>query len=181
MLLIESPIYALKKATGAARLKECLSNIRVLTGAIEMYNMDNATMLDTALPGGDYEEVEKLLIKGRYLKSNIGYTDEGCSYGFINILATGSVFCKKHGTVEKSVEGEFDKPELPEYDTSLEKPFSKEYEEIRYSILRDAQSKRNRGKFFFYLSQEPYLLLIIFVVIFVVGGYIGNLMYKKLD
>ena len=36
-----------KKGGGHSRIKACYSNIRVLQGAVEMYNMDVVTMMTT--------------------------------------------------------------------------------------------------------------------------------------
>ena len=57
------------RSRGRSRQKACFSNQRVLQGAIEMYNMDNNVMLETALPGGDFGDIETLLIREKYMKA----------------------------------------------------------------------------------------------------------------
>jgi prepilin-type N-terminal cleavage/methylation domain-containing protein len=46
-ILAAMAIPNFKKAREQAREKACYSNIRVLLGAIEMYNMDHSVMMDS--------------------------------------------------------------------------------------------------------------------------------------
>ena len=124
--------------------KPCINNLRVLEGAIEMYNMDNTVMMDTALPGKDYEDHESILLEHRYLKNPLEPPSPDCSYGFVDFCASGTVFCKKHGTIESRYS---DKIIIPEYDTKLEKPFSQYYLNFRYDVLEKQRKEAKRKEF----------------------------------
>ena len=77
-----------------ARTKACFSNIRVLQGAVEMYNMDNATMMSTL----DMEE----LVKTHYIKHIPDKPEPECEYESIGDLTQdGYVNCKFHGSPSK--------------------------------------------------------------------------------
>ena len=87
-------------ARQSARCKACFSNQRVIQGAVEMYNMDVATMmqqLDT-----------KILVEGNYLKSEPSKPDTTCEYTNIGDLSGyGFVFCKYHGDPDHLVYCEY--------------------------------------------------------------------------
>jgi hypothetical protein len=71
---------------------QCLSNIRVITGAIEMYNMDHSQMM-TEL------DLDKL-VESHYLKEIPIKPTDKCDYFIVgDILSDGYIACKKHGTV----------------------------------------------------------------------------------
>ena len=127
-----------------ARLKACFSNQMVIDGAVSMYNLDNEIPIVTALPGDAYADVEEILIEKGYLKDNIYLYEPDCSYGFIDINASGTVFCKRHGSHDlyKNNQGNIT---LPSYDASLEMPLSqknldKRNKRIREREIRDFQN-----------------------------------------
>ena len=74
----------------SARQKACYSNIRVLQGAVEMYNMDNKTLMTTL----DIKKLEE----GNYLKPNsIKKPEYECDYFSDGDLSKeGVVACKLH-------------------------------------------------------------------------------------
>ena len=82
-----------------ARQKACYSNLRVIQGAIEMYNMDNSIFIT------EYnEESEKKLIEGKYLKEKPYKPEYSCSYGSKDDLSKdGVLFCEYHGAVVSDV------------------------------------------------------------------------------
>ncbi|HQG29851.1 MAG TPA: prepilin-type N-terminal cleavage/methylation domain-containing protein, partial [Candidatus Ozemobacteraceae bacterium] len=82
-----------RKAREQARDKACYANQRVLLGAVEMYNMDNKTLMTSLdIP---------LLTKGSYLKGGIGKPDSRCSYDSAgNLTSGGKIYCRFHGPVE---------------------------------------------------------------------------------
>ncbi|HNV69237.1 MAG TPA: zinc ribbon domain-containing protein, partial [Candidatus Ozemobacteraceae bacterium] len=82
----------------SARVKHCYSNMRVLLGAIEMYNMDNAVMLDS-LQDAD-GSAGGLLLQRQYLKSPITKPTVKCAYSGTNLTKNGRISCAFHGTVE---------------------------------------------------------------------------------
>ena len=88
---------------------------------------------ETVYPGGDFEKLEEILVRERYLKKYIELPTEDCSYGFITTKNGGVVFCKHHGT-EKS-------KTIPEYDKSKEKPISLQLYQYKKDLRKDRQSK----------------------------------------
>lgn len=83
-----------RKARQQARQKACFANQRVLMGAIEMYNMDHNTMLDTYASSNDEAE-----LKG-YLKSKITPAEQDCVITGSELTKNGVVSCAFHGTPE---------------------------------------------------------------------------------
>ena len=87
-----------------AREKACFSNIRVIQGAVEMYNMDN----DIKMENLNIENLQK----GYYLKGKPDKPETSCEYKSIGDLSKegeGIVFCTYHGDVEHLVYAEFNK------------------------------------------------------------------------
>lgn len=82
-----------------AREKACYANMRVILGAVEMYNMDNVDMIDHLRDQYATSE-DGLLVKGRYLKSPITRAEENCYYQGDNLSENGRIVCREHGTVE---------------------------------------------------------------------------------
>ena len=75
-----------------SREKACYSNIRVISGAMEMYNMDHDTMMTTL----DLNTLQEQ----NYLKK-INPPDDGCEYHSQgNFTDNGYVYCSKHGDIE---------------------------------------------------------------------------------
>lgn len=86
------PGFGPGQASAEARKRACFSNIRVLTGGVEMYNMDHATMMSTL----DMD----VLVKERYLRSPIKGPDPECEYYTEGDLTQdGIIACKKHGAI----------------------------------------------------------------------------------
>lgn len=71
--------------------KACFSNMRVLTGAVEMYNMDNGVKMDKL-------DIDKL-VQGRYLMSAPLKPDAKCSYDGYDLANNGEIYCTYHGSV----------------------------------------------------------------------------------
>lgn len=86
-----------RKAREQAREKACYANMRVLLGAIEMYNMDHSAMISDCSGDGTIST----LISGQYLKSKISYPEQGCTYKGSNLTGDGRITCGVHGTVEE--------------------------------------------------------------------------------
>lgn len=94
----------------SARPKACHSNVRVIQGAVEMYNMDVATMM--------HQLDLKILIEEKYLKSEPSKPETSCEYKNVgDLAANGFVICKYHGDVEHLVFSEyFDNNEYEQYE-----------------------------------------------------------------
>ena len=81
-----------------AREKACYANMRVLQGAVAMYNMDNSVMIDRITHSDT--QTGGILVKGEYLKRGLNQPTPGCYYSGYDLLGSGSITCSSHGTVE---------------------------------------------------------------------------------
>ncbi|OQB48589.1 MAG: Type II secretion system protein G precursor [bacterium ADurb.Bin157] len=97
-ILAAMAIPNFKKAREQAREKACYSNIRVLLGAVEMYNMDHSVPLETP-------DQSKLTGANGYLKSSVECPESGGKYEGSNLSKDGLLSCSIHGTVDGSVAG----------------------------------------------------------------------------
>jgi prepilin-type N-terminal cleavage/methylation domain-containing protein len=86
-----------RKAREQAREKACYANMRVILGAVEMYNMDHTTMMTTDLG----EVTSSVTLLNGYLKGKVNKPESSCSYGISgNISTDGRITCVTHGTIE---------------------------------------------------------------------------------
>lgn len=98
-ILAAMAIPNFRKAREQARDKACYANQRVLLGAVEMYNMDNKSMMTTQLD-------IPLLLKESYLKSDVTRPEAGCSYMVAgDLTGHGKIYCRLHGPVEGDIVG----------------------------------------------------------------------------
>ncbi|MFZ5951051.1 MAG: hypothetical protein ACOYXC_10120 [Candidatus Rifleibacteriota bacterium] len=81
------------------REKACYANMRVILGAVEMYNMDHTSMIND-LRDRDATSEDGILIQGKYLKSPISRPETKCRYSGYNLSSDGQIVCEEHGTVE---------------------------------------------------------------------------------
>lgn len=89
-----------RKARQQARQKACQANMRVILGAIEMYNMDNSAGLP-ALKDDDVTSDGGTLVSAKYLRAPITRPEAACSYTSTgDMLSDGQVSCDQHGTIE---------------------------------------------------------------------------------
>lgn len=96
LLGIAGNMSSSRRYRGQAREKACYANMRVLLGAIEMYNMDNNVSLKSVREG-----TEQRLIDAKYLKSTLSKPERGCRYTSTgDISDSGKIQCDIHGTVE---------------------------------------------------------------------------------
>ena len=159
-------------------MNNCFKNQSILEGAIEFYNMDQSPMLNTAIPGRDFENIQDILIKKNYLKDCLEIPCDSCSYGFVDILATGSVFCKMHGNKRS----EYNKPIIPNYDKRLETPFSSDYQLIRNRFVEKRKRKEKIYDFYvFLLSPTMAVILIIFNIAIIIASVVWQKNKKKED
>ena len=88
-----------KFAHTPSRQKACFSNIRVFTGAVEMYNMNHNIMMKKL----DFNS----LIQENYLKGNFSLPEKECEYLTEGDLSeNGYIYCKIHGDLEGRKEKE---------------------------------------------------------------------------
>ena len=82
-----------------SREKACFSNIRVISGAVEMYNMDHSVMMTNL-------DINAL-VQERYLKSAVTGPEKECEYLTEGDLTEdGYIYCKLHGDIGKLKEKE---------------------------------------------------------------------------
>ena len=81
-----------KKAREQAREKACYSNIRVLMGAVEMYNMDNSKMMESL--------AQKVLKDNSYIRQEVECPEQGGKYEGSQLHKDGEVKCSVHGLIE---------------------------------------------------------------------------------
>lgn len=94
-IVLES-LYGRRHRHEHSREKACYANMRVIMGAVEMYNMDNKVMLDSL-----DDSVLKRLVSSQYLKTSIQKPEIACEYGSQGDLSkSGVIKCDCHGTVE---------------------------------------------------------------------------------
>jgi hypothetical protein len=98
---LSSPVLARREVNYQ---KACFSNMRVLQGALEMYNMDNNEMLHEI-----NEDAIDLLKKGKYLKGDrffCPYKNEpGHYHNQGDLCEDGVIYCDYHGSVENYGDG----------------------------------------------------------------------------
>ena len=90
----------------------CLRNLRLLQGAVEMYNMDNSIMMKKL-------NIKKL-IEGKYIKEEPEKTDPSCYYFSVGDLSKdeGVIVCKIHGdSCNRSVLDRSEKELLNKHDS----------------------------------------------------------------
>lgn len=160
--------------------KTCFSNQRFLSGAIDMYNMDNYdNMLDKAFPGYEFEEFHKLLIRKNYLKENtINTRIKDCSYGFVDY---GNVFCVIHGSKETDINEETIYPIIEQREGNSS--YYEQYNNLRLEMAK--KSKKFKNSFciadLFSDSSIPGLLLAITFVFISIAWLIGLKKPKQSD
>jgi hypothetical protein len=96
-----------RHSSSGTRQKACYSNIRVIQGAVEMYNMDHSVMISSL---DDSEAQNPSLLKG-YLKG-VHHPYPKCCYQGIDLgSGDGGIWCTYHGDVDGILgkEGLYDK------------------------------------------------------------------------
>jgi hypothetical protein len=99
-----------KRGGGRSWIKACYSNIRVLQGAVEMYNMDVETMMTTL--------DQSILMERKYIKSSYELVcperSKGGTYHGDHLTDDGEIICTYHGGLIAKGPYEADKPSLRE-------------------------------------------------------------------
>ncbi len=98
-ILAAMAIPNFKKARASARQKACYSNIRVIQGAVEMYNMDSPNMMDSL----SIQDLQN----GHYLKEKPVSPETNCSYQGTSLENDGSVYCTFHGDLQGTTPGTY--------------------------------------------------------------------------
>ena len=100
-VLISSPVFARRYSDPQ---KSCFTNMRLLLGALEMYNMDNDEMIHEM-----NEDVIEVLKRGNYLKGDDFYCpkkrEPGHYHNQGDLCEDGVIYCDYHGSVEGNGSG----------------------------------------------------------------------------
>ena len=83
-----------------SKKKACYSNIRVIQGAVEMYNMDASEMMSDL----NFDDLKS----GRYFKEIPVPPDKPCSYQGTDLDNDGYVYCTFHGDLQGITPGSYD-------------------------------------------------------------------------
>ncbi len=98
---IVSPVLARREVSYQ---KRCFSNMRLLLGALEMYNMDNNEMLHEM-----NDDVIELLRKGKYITEDRIFCpykkDPGHYHNQGDLCEDGVIYCDYHGSIESYSDG----------------------------------------------------------------------------
>ena len=153
---------------------KCQGILRNIPGAIEMYNMDNVTMIKTAFPGTEYDRAEKLLIDNKYLKPY--EKDAFCEYGIIDAADIGSVYCVVHGKVGyHKYEGD-QKTIYPDIGTKTKEIYYQQYEDLKSEMTKESEKAKakiaRRKDLIFFLLDSPLVPAIIIILMFSNIAYI---------
>ncbi len=133
------------------RRKACYSNIRIIQGAVEMYNMDSSEMMNAL-------DMNKLQ-ESHYLKENPIVPDEPCEYYGNNLDNDGSVYCYIHGDLQGTTaekEGLYDKLKN-----------RKKYENNKLDLLRYIRSD----------NIIEFLIRLLFMPIYIILYFLGQIYY----
>ena len=150
--------------------KYCFSNQRVLLGAIEMYNMDNSTFMENALPGPEFERCFKILQNGNYFKGSLNTKDYDCEYGFIDIMGSGNVFCKIHGCIPSDSQNSIVFPKLEANSKNI---YYDEYQKLKTKMEREIKTENFKWEIISFLIEEPKIpgfLLVLTFILFIINS-----------
>lgn len=88
---------------------DCFSNIRVLSGAIEMYNFDYETKINNL-----DEQALNVLLDNKYIKELPKSFIPKCVYRSKDDLAsdTGIIYCEAHGSPDGTIKSLYDESEI---------------------------------------------------------------------
>ena len=153
IIFVCNSTFAYKPSHSSSRFYACKSNIRVIQGAIEMYNKDAKVMMEQL----DSESMKKLL-KEKYLREEPVKPDISCEYKSIGDLSDdGFVFCTYHGDLEQIVyspyldqensDNQYEKYEkLPQNATVKEFNNKKEFVISERNKAREQEEKDRKAK-----------------------------------
>ena len=159
----------------SGRPQACASNIRIIQGAVEMYNMDSKISMKHL----DNDSMKEL-IKGKYLKEEPEKPETSCEYKSIGDLSKegegeGIIFCTYHGDLEHLVYSEYHK-----YDEYEKLSQNATYNDVKTKIkhiiserdkFREKEEKEKERnelikKFIYFL---PFIMAFIFVLFYKKG------------
>ena len=149
------------------RLRSCISNIRNIYGAIEMYNMDNKEPITKLDDNG-----LKLLKKEGYLRE-ITKPESKCEYKSMgNLSDRGIIYCVYHGDIEQLVSCEYYKYDQDKYkkipQNIIDEEFNNNLDLVKRekSLYEEEIRKHNASKFFWHS------MIFIIISLTVIIGFI---------
>ena len=86
------------------RVKRCYFNMRVLCGAVEMYNADKTEDI-RYIATDSYQHISDILVNEGYLKSHLDKPETTCDY---YMTEDGIFHCTEHGTSSPPAKLEFE-------------------------------------------------------------------------
>ena len=159
-------------ARRSARDKACLSNIRVIQGAVEMYNMDVSTMIEELNP-----KTMSFLVKGGYLKVEPVKPETQCEYKSVgNLTNNGIIYCPYHGDVDHLIYSEYYKDdEYDQYEKLPQNTVESVIELKKDRILKERERLKRKIDFKYnLLSYIPVAAIVIFL-----GAIIWEIITKR--
>jgi hypothetical protein len=115
--------------------KRCYSNLRVIQGAVEMYNMDVSTMMTTLN--------QEVLREGKYIKSDkdlvCPMTEIGGTYSGEDLTDNGEIICSYHGGL--MAVGPYDLDYMEGADKTKIKKLKKQIEYERRKYYQDCVNR----------------------------------------
>jgi competence protein ComGC len=81
------------------KIKRCYFNMRILLGAVEMYNMDKDDDINF-IASGSYAHISDILVKEGYLKTHLSKPEPKCGY---YMTEDGVFHCHEHGTASPPI------------------------------------------------------------------------------
>ncbi len=125
--MLTMPPNFTKGGSSNSKQKACYSNIRVIQGAVEMYNMDASELMSEL--NIDY------LTNGHYLKVKPDHPDKPCSYQGSKLEDDGSVYCTFHGDIQGITPGSYDGIDYMTFGDRVNKFFKSFFESLPYGIF----------------------------------------------
>ncbi len=111
----------------STRNKACYSNIRIIQGAVEMYNNSSSvSMNDLSIDD---------LIRGRCLEEEPIAPDVYCSYRGNDLNKESSVYCTFHGDLQGLTAGTYDGIDTMSRNYKIKNYIDNLFKRIPYSIL----------------------------------------------
>ncbi|MBP5468968.1 MAG: hypothetical protein J6Z11_06945 [Candidatus Riflebacteria bacterium] len=120
-------VMCIKRSSHSSRVKSCWYNNQIITGAVEMYNMDHSTTMEKL----DFP----LLIKEKYLREIPKGSDKECYYtSHGNLCDDGYVYCIYHLKPDTGDDA---------YSFMDSDKYNKLYEELKYEITKAKEERYN--------------------------------------
>ena len=156
------------------RYSNCWNNIRVISSAVDNYNIDSKEMMTTEL---DFDK----LINGKYLKNIPIGSEEICSYKMYEMDGYGFVYCVKHKYPELKI---FQDHLVELNDLNLAKElndnpqlFSDEEKEFILESNKELEKREKEIKNKTELTEDKFVVLIVSLPLFFL--FFPSIVFRK--